>query len=132
MALKLMLKPQERLIIGGAVITNGPSPVRITVENNVPVLRGKEIMAETEATSPCRRIYFSIQLMYVDEKNIVEHHKIFWELARDLIEAAPSTAEQIRGISELILAGKYYQALKETRKLIDYEEELIRHATECH
>ena len=37
MALKISLKPNESLIIGGAVITNGNSKSDLIVENNVPV-----------------------------------------------------------------------------------------------
>ena len=90
MALKIYLKPQERLIIDGAVITNGNAKSELLIENNVPILRGKDIMSLNEADSPCRRIYFAIQLMYVDQENLAEHHKTYWELVKDVAEAAPS------------------------------------------
>jgi flagellar protein FlbT len=125
MALKLTLKPHEKLIIGGAVIINGSARSDLIIENNVPILREKGIMSIKDADSPCKRIYFAIQLMYVDEKNITDHHKTYWELVKDVAEAAPSRKEQLTEISEHIIAGRYYQALKITRKLIDYEQEVI-------
>jgi flagellar protein FlbT len=125
MALKLTLKPHEKLIIGGAVIINGSARSDLIIENNVPILREKGIMSIKDADSPCKRIYFAIQLMYVDEKNITDHHKTYWELVKDVAEAAPSRKEQLTEISEHIIAGRYYQALKITRKLIDYEQEAI-------
>ncbi len=127
MALKLSLKPKERVIIGGAVITNGEDRCDLTVENNVPVLRQKDILSEKDADSPCKRIYFVIQLMYVDEKNLKDYYATYWGLVRDVVAAAPSTMGLIDKISGHILSGKYYQALKETSKLIDYEEEVISH-----
>lgn len=127
MALKLSLKPHERLIIGGAVIANGGARSDFIVENNVPILREKDIMSLKDADSPCRQIYFAIQLMYVDAKNLAEHHKTYWQLVKDVLEAAPSTRNLIAAISEHILHNQFYQALKETRKLIEYEQEAISH-----
>jgi flagellar biosynthesis repressor protein FlbT len=127
MALKISLKPRERLIIGGAVIANGGTRSDLTIENNVPILREKDIMSLKDADSPCRQIYFSIQLMYVDEQNLSDHHKVYWQLVKDVVEAAPSTRTLIAEISEHILQNQFYQALKETRKLIEYEQEAINH-----
>lgn len=131
MALKIKLKPNERLIIGGAVIANGNTKCDLIVENEVPVLRDKDILRERDADTPCRRIYFIIQLMYVDDKDRVEKHNIYWSLVKDLVEAAPSTADTLAEISSLIIEGKYYPALKLARKLIEYEEgvtEYVRRA----
>ena len=130
MALKITLKPHERMILGGAVITNGNSRSELIVENNVPILRQKDILSEKEANSPCRRIYFVIQLMYVDEENLVTHHNTYWKLVQSLVEAAPSTLVLIDQISMHILASRYYQALKLARKLIDYEQEITKDVSE--
>lgn len=127
MALKLTLKPDERVIIGGAVITNGEERSDLVIENNVPVLRQKDIMSEKDANSPCRRIYLAIQLMYVDEKNIKDYHNTYWNLVSDVVKAAPSTIGLIDQISEHILNSRYYKALKLAQKLIDYEQEAINH-----
>ncbi len=128
MALKISLKPHEKLIIGGAVIVNGDTRSGFLVENNVPILRQRDIITLKDAGSPCKRIYFAIQLMYVDEQNLPDHHKAYWELVRDVVEAAPSTRLLLHEISDHILQGRYYQALKLTKKLIDYEQEAIEHA----
>jgi flagellar biosynthesis repressor protein FlbT len=127
MALKITLKPHERLIIGGAVITNGSTGTHLVVENNVPILRQRDIMSLKDADSPCRRIYFTIQLMYVDEKNLPEQHRIYWELVKDVAEAAPSQKGRIAEISDLVLNRHYYQALKLAKKLMAYEQEAIDH-----
>ena len=125
MALKITLKPSERIIIDGAVITNGNSSSDLIIENNVPVLREKNIMSERDAYSPCRRIYFVIQLMYVDEQNLETYHDMYWDLVRDILEVAPSMLDFIDKISDHILNTDYYQALKLASTLIDYEEEVI-------
>ena len=128
MALKIVLKPQERLILDGAVITNGNTRCELVIENNVPLLREKDILREKDANTPCKRIYFMIQLMYVDRKDLSEKHKTYWALVKDVVEAAPSTAALLGQISEYILNGAYYQALRTAKKLIQYEEEAMKHA----
>ena len=125
MPLKITLKPRERMIVGGAVISNGNTRCDLLIENKVPILRQKDIMREKDANSPCRKIYFTIQLMYIDEENLTEHHNTYWRLVQDIVKAAPSMLALIDQISEYILNNKYYQALRLARKLIDYEQEII-------
>jgi flagellar protein FlbT len=128
MPLKITLKPRERLILGGAVVRNGAAASHLLVENEVPILRERDILTERQADSPCRRIYFAIQLMYVDGQNLDAHHRLYWMLVHDLLAAAPSTAKYTESINRLVLEGKYYLALKTARQLIDYEQELLKHA----
>ncbi len=125
MALKIILKPHEKFIIGKAVITNGEAKSAFAVENDVPILREKDIMSLAAADTPCKKIYFAIQLMYVDERNLSEHHKTYWDLVKDIAGAAPSIRPMLKDISERILNGNHYQALKMTKKLIDYEREVM-------
>lgn len=125
MALKITLKPKERIIISGAVLANESRTAEFVIENQVPVLREKDIMSEKAADTPCRRIYFVIQLMYIDENNLATHQDTYWKLVRDVLAAAPSTLGLINQISTEIHNGKYYQALKLTQELIEYEKELL-------
>jgi flagellar biosynthesis repressor protein FlbT len=127
-ALKISLKPGEKIIISSAAVTNGNTRSDLFIENRVTILREKDIMKEAEADTPCRKIYFVIQLMYIDEENVVDYHKTYWELVRDVLAAAPSTLNLIDPISRHILNGEYYKALKLTRKLTDYEEEVVKNA----
>ncbi len=128
MALKILLKPGERIIIGGAVLTNGKTPAQLLVENQVPILRQKDIMGRDEATTPCRRIYLVIQLMYIDAGNLPAHHHTYWNLVQEVVKAAPSTLPWIDRISDHILNNRCYQALKLARRLIEYEEETVAYA----
>ena len=129
MGLKISLNPHERFIICGAVVTNGHAKCELIIENRVPILREKDILNEDSANSPARRIYFSIQVMYIDEDNIAEHHNSYWRLVKDFLLAAPSATGLIDQISDRILRSEYYQALKLAKKLIDYEQEIIDRVT---
>jgi flagellar protein FlbT len=125
MALKIALKPHEKMIIDGAVVRNGSHRCELYIENSVTILRQKDILSETEASTPARRIYFAIQLMYVDEQNLELHHKAYWKLVQEFIAAAPSTLAAVDLVSDHILKGEYYHALKGARKLIEYEKEVV-------
>jgi flagellar biosynthesis repressor protein FlbT len=125
MALKITLKPHEKMIFGGAVVKNGDSKCELIIENNVPILREKDILTEEKADSPCKRLYFIVQLMYVDEKNLVIHHNSYWNLVRELVSAAPSMVYFVDQLSEYILNNRYYQALKLAKKMVEYEREVL-------
>jgi flagellar protein FlbT len=129
MSLKISLKPHEKIIVGGAVITNGASTCHLSVENNVPVLRQTDIITDAEATTPCRRIYLAIQLMYIDEEKSADILPLYHELVMELLGAVPSMKDLITQTNEYIVKKKYYQALKQARKLITYEEELLRNVS---
>lgn len=131
MALKITLKPNEKMIVGGAVICCGAVKCQFTVENNVPILRQNSILSADDANTPARRIYLAIQLMYIDDARIADHQKLYWKLVRDFVDAAPSCLDIVDQINELILTGDYYQALKVARRLIDFEQEVIERATKC-
>jgi flagellar protein FlbT len=128
MALKITLKPDEKMIVGGAVISNGNTRnTDLIIENTVPVLRQKDILSEKDATSPCSRIYFIIQLMYIDEENLVTYQHAYWKLVRELLYVSPKLTGHIDQMSEQILGGNYYRALKLAGELIDYEQEVLKY-----
>ena len=125
MALKLTLKPHEKIIIGGAVVTNGPSTSHLLVENEVAILRQDSILTESEADSPCKRVYFVIQLMYVSGGMTPELSQLYWDLVKEIVQAAPSTKDLLSQTSQHLLDNQFYKALKIAKKLITYEKELI-------
>ena len=58
MPLKLTLKPDEKVLIGTAVLTNAGSKAEIIIQNTVPVLREKDIITEENADTLVKKIYF--------------------------------------------------------------------------
>ena len=45
MALKVELKPGERLIVGSVVITNSDQRARLFIDGKAPILREKDILS---------------------------------------------------------------------------------------
>jgi flagellar protein FlbT len=124
MALKVELKPGERFILGDSIITNDDQRTRLFIEGDAPILREKDILRLDDADTPCKKIYLVLQMMYLSPDPI-QHHDLYFQLVRDVLEAAPSTASRLDEINSKILTGELYKALKETRKLIEYERELL-------
>jgi flagellar protein FlbT len=127
MALKVELKPNERLIVGTAVIRNADQRARFFIEGDAPILREKDILTPATADSPAKKIYLAVQLMYL-QQDLSGHNDFYFPLIREFLTAAPSALPLIAEVNNCILSGDLYKALKETKKLIAYEQELIAHA----
>jgi flagellar protein FlbT len=125
MALKISLKPNERLIIDGAVITNGGKKTEFIVENKVTILRQNNIMSAKSADTPCKKLYLSAQLIYIDRSQRSAHLALFNEQSEEILNAAPSMQKFIIPMLEKINNTEFYSALKIGRELIDYEAEVL-------
>ncbi len=123
--LKIELKPGERLILGGCVVTNDGRRTRLAIEGAMPVLREKDIMTARQANSPAKRLYLAVQRMYTS-KRTPENYADYRALIRGIAAAVPCAKALIDSINNRILTGELYEALKETRKLIAYEKELAK------
>ncbi|WP_024510434.1 flagellar biosynthesis repressor FlbT [Bradyrhizobium sp. ARR65] len=124
MALKVELKPHERIIVGSCVITNTDQRARLLIDGeNVPILREKDIMTPEAADTAAKLVYLAVQLMYIspDPQN---NHGTYFNLVREIVTAVPSAWPIIEEINNNILSGDLYRALKEARKLIAYEKQL--------
>jgi flagellar biosynthesis repressor protein FlbT len=125
MALKVELKPHERVIIGSCVITNTDQRARLLIEGDkLPILREKDIMTPEAADTPAKLIYLAVQLMYISPQPQANHGTYF-HLLREIVTTVPSAWPIIEGINTCILSGDLYQALKEAKKLMAYEKKLL-------
>ncbi|ODT75454.1 MAG: flagellar biosynthesis repressor FlbT [Pelagibacterium sp. SCN 64-44] len=128
MALKVELKPGEKLLIGNCIITNSDQRTRLFVDGRAPILREKDILTAETANSPAKRIYLAVQLMYIND-DIETTRDTYFALVNDFIEAVPSSVELVNQINNEILTGQLYKALKAANRLIEYEQDLISHAS---
>ena len=128
MSLKVELKPNERIIIGACVVTNTDQRARLLIDGDrIPILREKDIQTPETADTPAKLIYLSVQLMYLSPDPMA-HHPTYFRLVRDILATMPSAWPFIEGINNNILNGDLYHALKESKKLIGHQEELIADA----
>lgn len=129
MPLKLSLKPGEKFVLNGAVVQNGDRRGVLILQNKASVLREKDIMQVEDVTTPARRIYFPVMMMYLDESTA---HRVYDEFALRVSEFMsatrnPEAMADCVAASRHVMAREYYKALMVARKLVDYEEQRLGH-----
>lgn len=122
--LRITLRDGEKAIVNGAVL-RAIGRTQIVVENQVAILRGREVMRPEEATSPARQIYFSTMLAYIDPGSRDTHHAIIVGLLGKLLAGFASVEAKLACIrfAEEIAQANYYRALSVARGLITFETE---------
>jgi len=126
MGLVLTLKPQERIILGGAVVrNNGAYSARLLIETTVPILRFPDILPESDVNTPCGRIYMAIELLYIQPEHREECMKHYLTLTQELLAAAPSMAPLLEEVEPLVSEGHYYKALQKMKVLMRREKDLL-------
>jgi flagellar biosynthesis repressor protein FlbT len=132
MPLKLSLKPNEKIVLNGAVIQNGDRRSTLLLQNKASVLREKDIMQIEDADTPARRIYFPIMMMYLSGSDDAELYNEFALRMTEFMSAVRNTdilAECV-ATSREVMQGEYYKGLSRCRKLIDYENERLGNVAE--
>ncbi|TBW33501.1 flagellar biosynthesis repressor FlbT [Siculibacillus lacustris] len=126
MALKVEIKPGERIIIGESLITNAGPRAKLFIEGDAPILREKDVLPPRAADTPAKRIYLAVQLLYLKNGDaaVVEEYR---SLAADFSEAAPGARDILADIDNCILIGDFYKGIKQSKRLVEYEELRIHH-----
>ena len=127
MPLKLSLKPGERFVVNGAVMQNGDRRAVFLLQNKASILREKDIIQPEDVTTPARRVYFPIMMMYLDP---AEANRFFDEFVLRLNEfmsviGSTEVLKECVSLSREIMAADYYNALTRCRKLLYYEQGLL-------
>jgi flagellar protein FlbT len=127
MPLKLSLKPGERFVVNGAVMQNGDRRAVFLLQNKASILREKDIIQPEDVTTPARRVYFPIMMMYLDP---AEANRFFDEFVLRLNEfmsviGSTEILKECVSLSREIMAADYYKALTRCRKLLNYEQGLL-------
>lgn len=123
MALKLRLKPRERVVINGCVVQNENRRYTLTVDNFAQIIRGSDILQEEDATTPVSRAYFVIQTMLLDTQAAKEKGAIVAKLMARLYAAFthPDMREHIMNAMNHVAQRDFYKALACLRPVLVYE-----------
>jgi len=120
--LRITLRDGEKAIVNGAVI-RAVGRTQIAVENQVSILRGREVMQPEEATTPARQLYFAAMLAYIDPANRAQHQDDVVALVGNLVATltAPEARAACIAFAHDMATGDYYKALSAARELIGFE-----------
>jgi flagellar protein FlbT len=124
MPLRVELKPFERIIIGETVIINSGTRTSFLIDGEAPILREKDTVTAETANTPVKRLYFCVQMMYL-KNDIPKYRASYLSFLKELREAAPGSRDLIDVVNNHISGGALYKALKEIRKLMKQEQELL-------
>ena len=128
MPLKINVKPGEKFVVNGAVMVAGKKGSSLVLQNEATILLGKDIMQEEDATSPAKRIYFTILLMYLDHDDPDQYRGMFLELVESFLDA--TTFKEVRmtllNLVQDVNEKRFYRALKTCKALITYEAEILK------
>lgn len=120
--LRITLRDGEKAIVNGAVL-RAVGRTQIAVENQVSILRGREVMQPEEATTPARQLYFAAMLAYIDPANRDQHQDNVVALIGSLVATltAPEARAACIAFAHDMATGDYYKALSAARELIGFE-----------
>lgn len=129
--LVLKLAPKEKLLINRAVIQNGDRRTRLTIlTSDAQILRLRDAIHPDEATTPVRRVCYSVQLLLsgdCDPQNT--HHQLLRHIEElsQVLQDCDSRYLLARA-TETLLSGEHYQCLKALRALLPREERLLQYS----
>ena len=117
MPLKFVLRPDEKVIINGAVIGAGDRPGTLFLYNTANFLRGREILKEDQIDCLEKKLYFVIQLIYIFPSDASVNLPRFDSILSEARAAKPDSAAALDEIATLVHGGNHYRALKVCRRL---------------
>lgn len=132
MPLKLTLKPREKFVLNGGVITNGDRRSDLVIENQVALLRERDVMQPQDANTPVRRVYFTIMMMYLDGGLNSKHYREFCDRITDFMCAVSSRVvlDKCHRMLDDVHGKRFYTALMTCKSLIPFEQERLNYATQ--
>jgi flagellar biosynthesis repressor protein FlbT len=128
--LRVELKPFERIVIGESVIINSGSRTSFLVDGDAPILREKDTVTENTANTPARRLYFCVQMMYL-KNDIPKYRAAYLGFLKTLRETLPACRDLLDAANNHVSGGSLYKALKELRKLMKHEKDLLATNVQC-
>ena len=127
MGLSLKLRPNERLIVNGCVMRNGPRRTEIEIETYADVLRGDELLDAETAGTPTRLLGYFIQICLVSKNDRAAYLPKIQAIADDLRGVyLAERATILDAALSAVAQNEFYAAWRALRPLIEREDQLIR------
>jgi flagellar protein FlbT len=122
--LRVELKPFERIVIGETVLVNSGTRTSFLIDGDAPILRERDTITAETANTPAKRLYLCVQTMYL-KNDIPRYRTAYQGFLRELRDANPGARLTIDAANSHVSSGALYKALKEIRKLVKREDELL-------
>jgi len=120
MGLRLRLRPNERIIVNGCVLTNGDRRNTITVSSFGQVLRGKYVLQPEDANTPVRKLYFTVQMLLISgcDDAMLRHASKLGAFVFTHMDSDEERATLLQAI-DMIHVRDFYKALVKLHPLLE-------------
>ena len=124
-SVRVPVRPGEKFVVNGAVITLGDGSVEI--QNHDLVFMGRDVMLPEDANTPAKRIYYWLMLMYLDGPGQDTYRTRLLDDMNDLLNATSlvDVAKSLGLIHQFVQHEDYGRALASAKALISFETELL-------
>lgn len=130
MPLKIELKPGERAVLNGVVI-EGASDGRteFVILNRATIMRERHIIKEEDANTPVKRVYFALQMLYIEPAQREAYIPLFKRYTDELQNTLtlPTLKFALEQIVQCAQNEEFYEALKICRAMMETEERLFEY-----
>jgi flagellar protein FlbT len=126
--LLISLKPNEKFLVNGALLSNGPKRGQICVEGEgINVLRLSDVIHPDEIRTPVTRLYSAIQILLSGDSSGDEACDVVEQQYRSLSSVFQNTplSETLFKSYKAWVDGRIYSALCRLKPLIPVEAELL-------
>lgn len=128
MALKLTLRPDERIVVNGCMMRNSSRRHVLTIESHADVVRGHDLLDEDAPVTPVTRVYYLVQ-------NALIHSNLRDDLVpiiqREMANLATTFGHPSLGhifeAANYVSVGDYYKAMRALRPVLEHEAKLFDH-----
>ncbi len=126
--LVISLKPNEKFLVNGAILSNGPKRGQICItDDNVHVLRMSDAIHPDDVNTPVKRVYYSAQLVLSGDASSEQMNQKVQDGLSGLIEVFADTplVKSLEKAKSAASLGRYYSVLCALKPLISVEEDLL-------
>lgn len=125
--LLISLKPNEKFLVNGTLIANGPKRGQIQVGNNVNILRLSDAIHPDQATTPLKRIYYATQIILSCDAKAEDVEADIQAGLKDLAVVFENTPilKVIEKAMRAASGGRYYSLLNALKTLLKLEDDLL-------
>ena len=128
--LLISLKPNEKFLVNGTLLSNGPKRGQIQVGNDVNVLRLSDALHPDDVTTPLKRIYYTTQLILSCDAKATDVASEIDRGLDNLVSVFENTPilKIIEKSRRAASGGRYYSLLNSLKTLLKLEDDLLARA----
>jgi flagellar protein FlbT len=124
----ISLKPNERFLVNGALLSNGDKRSQICIEGeDVYVLRLSDALHPDTVNTPVKRVYYLVQLILSGDVSPSDFSESLQDGLQALIAVFQNTplVDYLEKAKKSALRGRYYSTLYTLKGLLKLEAEML-------